>query len=416
MSDQATSAADRLPPLSRDGRRLVERLLQRREDLAARIVADVQREIVDYGSLGRLTVSADVLATSLLTITDLLESLLDDDPAGSRNAEVIRRSASRRVHQDVSLPALLHSYRIWGAKVWQAVLDEAGDDQVLREAALGLVSRILAYVDMVSITLAQVYQEESAGVYGARDVLRSDTLESLLLGKALSDRARVEIARLNLTSESKVAVVIARPTDIPPERVRPESLKVLEACRGKLAPEARVLLGIRDSDIICLVRVANPMDLDRLVAAAHEVAGLSPEWRVCVGRPHEGLEGIPRSFHEAQEAAIVAASRRPSSNAVLFSEIILDRILVHSEYAQDLLEEAMRPLLTYDAEHGADLVPTLRAYVANDLNMTRTAKDLVVNPNTVAYRIKRIGQLTGQDPTTATGIMTLALALRLLDG
>ncbi|MEH0554010.1 PucR family transcriptional regulator [Streptomyces sp. B21-101] len=416
MSDDVTSAVDRLQPVSPDGRRLVERLLRRREDLATLIVADVQREVVDYGRLGPLTLSADVLTTSLLTITDMLESLLDDDPAGSRNAEVIRRSASRRVHQDVSLPSLLHSYRIWGARLWQAVLDEAGDDPAMREAALGLVSRIFAYVDMVSITLAQVYLEESAGVYSARDVLRSDVLESLLLGRALSDRARVEIARLNLASDSKVAVVLVRLSDVAPEQVRPESLKVLQACRQNLAVEASVLLGIRDSDVICLVRLANAGELDRLITAAHEVAGQSVAWRVCVGRPHDGLEGIPRSFHEAQEAATVAASRRPRSRAVLFSEIILDRILVHSEYAQDLLEETMRPLLAYDAEHSADLIPTLRGYVSNDLNMTRTAKDLLVNPNTVAYRIKRIGQLTALDPTTATGIMTLALALRLMDG
>ncbi|RNM11713.1 PucR family transcriptional regulator [Nocardioides pocheonensis] len=416
MSDHGTPATSRLGPVTPEGRRLVERLIGRREELAASIVADVQRDIVDYGSLGPLTLSADILATSLLTITDLLESLLEDEPPGSQNAEVIRRSASRRVHQDVSLPSLLHSYRIWGAKVWDAVLEEAGDDPVMREAALGLVSRIFAYVDMVSITLAQVYQEESAGIHGARDVLRSDVLESLLLGRALSDRARVDIARLNLTSESKVAVVIVRLTAIPPDGARPESLRALQACREKLAAGAGVLLGIRDSDIICLVRVGNPMELDRLIGAAHDVAAQSPEWRVCVGRPHEGLDGIPRSFREAQEAASVAATRRPRGRAVLFSDIILDRILVHSEYAQDLLEEAMRPLLVYDEEHAADLVPTLRAYVSNDLNMTRTAKQLVVNPNTVAYRIKRIGQLTGQDPTSATGIMTLALALRLMDG
>jgi hypothetical protein len=416
MSDDATSAVDHLQPVSSNGRRLVERLLRRREELAALIVADVQREVADYSSLGPLTLSADVLATSVLTITEMLESLLSDDPVGSRNAEAIRRSASRRVHQDVTLPSLLHSYRIWGARVWQAVLDEAGDDPDMREAALGLVSRIFAYVDMVSINLAQVYQEESAGVYRARDVLRSDVLESLLLGRALSDGARGEIARLNLASDSEVAVVIVRLTDIPPERVRPESLKVLQACRETIGAEAKALLGIRDGDVICLVRVGNRMDLDRLIVAAHEVAGHSIEWRVCVGRPHKGLEGILHSFREAQEAATVAASRRPRRRAVLFSEIILDRILVRSEYAEALLEEAMRPLLDYDAVHSADLVATLRAYVSNDLNMTRTAKDLVVNPNTVAYRIKRIGQLTGQDPTTSSGIMTLALALRLMDG
>ncbi|MGJ9423597.1 PucR family transcriptional regulator [Aeromicrobium sp. CF3.5] len=398
-----------------DGRRLVERLLQRRHDLAKVIVTDVKHEVVDYASLGTLTMSGDVLETALLTVTDLLESLLAEDPGASRHFENIQRSGSRRVHQNVSLTSLLQSYRIWGARIWQAVLDEAGDDPIMRDAALGLVSRIFAYVDMVSITLAQVYAEESAGAYRGRDVLRSDLLESLLLGQILSDRARMEIARLNLASDSKIAVVVIKSSEVLPDRVRAESLSILRACRKNVTAQARVLFGVRDGDVICLVRISNAAELQSLAAAAQRVAEQGPSWRVSVGRPHGGLTGIERSFREAQEAADVASSLRPRSGAILFSEVILDRILVRSDYAEDLLDEALGPLLTYDREHRADLLLTLQSYVANDMNMTKTAKDLTVNPNTVAYRIKRIGQLTGQDPTTSNGIVNLAVALRLMN-
>lgn len=416
MSDGGPSGRLDVGSVGPDGRRLVERLLQKRHDLADDIVADVRRDIVDYGTLGSLTMSGDVLETALLTVTDLLESLLADDPDASRHLHNIERSASRRVHQGVSLTALLRSYRIWGARIWQAVLDEAGDDPVMREAALGLVSRIFSYVDRVSITLAQIYTEESSGARHARDVLRSDLLESLLLGQVLSERARVEIARLQLTSDNKVTVVVLKPDSIAPERLRAESMNILRLCREHVSEWAKVLFGIRDGDVVCLVRIADPAELERLHAAAHEVARLSPSWRVSVGRPHDGVAGIQRSFREAQEAAVVGASLRPQDGAVLFREVILDRIIARSEYAQDLLEEALVPLLSYDTEHRADLLTTLRAFVDNDMNMTRTAKSLYVNPNTVAYRIKRIGQLTGQDPTTSTGIVTLAVALRLLDG
>lgn len=402
--------------LSPDGRRLVERVARRKLELAESIVADVQREVTAYGSLGALTMSDDVLATALLTISDLIDSMLGTPSSGTDHAEVIRRSASRRVHQDVSLPSLLHSYRIWGSRVWRTVVEEAADDPLMQAAALEVAQRVFEYVDLVSITLAQVYLEEAAGAYRARDVLRSDILESLLLGRALSESARVEIARLKLASDDHVIAMVVRLSDVPPDKMRSESLTALRACREILAPDHAVLLGVRDSDVICLVRVTNPLDVDRVIEGAHQLATRGSHWRVCVGRPHSGLDGIPRSFHEAQEAAAVAASRRGRSRAVLFSEVILDRILVHSEYAQDLLEEAIQPLMAYDDKHSADLLTTLRAYVLHDFNMTRTAKELHVNPNTVAYRIKRIGQLTNQDATTSQGIVTLALALRLLDG
>ncbi len=402
-------------PIAGARRILVGRLLQRREGLAADIVHDVQSAVVDYGGLGELTISGDVQAAAIATLTDLLETLLDDKRS-NHDLEAVRRSAARRVHQEVSLPALLQSYRIWGAKLWQAVLDEAGADLVNREAALSLVSQIFDYVDHVSVAVAQVYLEEAAGAYRARDVLRSDVLESLLAGRALSDRAGIDIARLQLGADSKVAVILIRLNEVPPERVRAESLRVLQTCREVMMPVSSSLLGVRDSDVICLSRVTGSADVDRLAEAAHDVASRSADWRVCVGRPHEDVEGISRSFHEAQEAATVAASRRRRSRAVLFSEVMLDRILVHSAFGDALLDECMRPLLDYDKKHSSDLVDTLRAYVANDFNLTRTAHQLTVNPNTVSYRVKRIGQLTGQDPASSSGIVTLALALRLFDG
>lgn len=401
--------------LSAAARRLIELLSLRREELARSIVADVRNEVVDYSGLGRLTVSDDILQMSLLTISDLLDGLSAEHPTLRPNVEAIRRSASRRVHQEVSLPALLHSYRIWGAKIWQAVLDEAGEDQALRQGALELVTPIFGYVDLLSVTLAQVYVEESSGAFRGRDVLRSDVLESLLLNRALSGRARVELARLNLSAENEIAVVLVRLTDVTVENMRGESLAVLQACRELLTTEMKALLGVRDGDVLCLVRLATSMEADRLVRMSHELASRNPLWRVCVGRPHRGLEGIPRSFREAQDAATVAAAQSRQGRAVLFSEVILDRILIHSEYAEELLEETMRPLVAYDERHSADLVPTLRTYVSNDLNMTRTAKDLHVNPNTVAYRLKRIAMLTGYDPTHSNGMVTLALALRLFD-
>ncbi len=141
----------------------------------------VQREVVDYGGLADHTLTADVLTTAQVTLTHLFASLLNDAAELTDLTDVIRRSASRRVHQDVSLPSLLHSYRIWGACTWGAVLAEVDRDPSLAAAALELACRIFDYVDHLSVTVAQVYLEESAGAYQARDVVRSDILESLLL-------------------------------------------------------------------------------------------------------------------------------------------------------------------------------------------------------------------------------------------
>ncbi|MDP9365502.1 MAG: helix-turn-helix domain-containing protein [Chloroflexota bacterium] len=47
--------------------------------------------------------------------------------------------------------------------------------------------------------------------------------------------------------------------------------------------------------------------------------------------------------------------------------------------------------------------------------MTKAAARLSVNPNTVVYRLRRIRDLTGRDPSTVDDLLLFALGLRLLD-
>lgn len=394
---------------------LLRELSRKRHAIADDIVNVVSQGLLDYSNLHANTLDEDVREAALTTVSVLLESLLNRTPIQDE-LEAVRRSAARRVHQEVSLPSLLSSYRIWAKELWGTVLREAANDSRKRDAALDLVIEILDYVDRISVLVAQVYLEEAAGAYRARDVLRSDVLESLLIGRAISERARADLARLNLTEEAKVAVVLIRLNSTAPERIRAESLRVLHSFREAMSSAVGVLLGVRESDVLCLVRIEKASEFETVIRASHEIAKQHPAWRICLGRPHDGLAGIPRSFHEAQEASNVAVAQKRDGYAILFSEVMLDRILVHSEYGDELMDEFIRPLIEYDHRHSTQLVDTLRAYVGNDLNLAQTAKVLMVSPNTVSYRVKRIGELTNQDPSQTNGILTLALALRLLDG
>jgi DNA-binding PucR family transcriptional regulator len=60
-------------------------------------------------------------------------------------------------------------------------------------------------------------------------------------------------------------------------------------------------------------------------------------------------------------------------------------------------------------------VATLRAYVKCGFSPTRSAQQLIVHPNTVLYRLRRIRELTGRDPQEPDDLVLLALALKHLD-
>ena len=57
----------------------------------------------------------------------------------------------------------------------------------------------------------------------------------------------------------------------------------------------------------------------------------------------------------------------------------------------------MRPL----ADAGPALTETLDAYLDSGGAIEACARKLFVHPNTVRYRLKRIADFTGRDPTTA---------------
>jgi DNA-binding PucR family transcriptional regulator len=54
-----------------------------------------------------------------------------------------------------------------------------------------------------------------------------------------------------------------------------------------------------------------------------------------------------------------------------------------------------------------------RHYLDSDLDVAQTARILFVHPNTVRYRLKRIGELTGCDPQRFSGQVELLTIARL---
>ena len=80
---------------------------------------------------------------------------------------------------------------------------------------------------------------------------------------------------------------------------------------------------------------------------------------------------------------------------------------VHEFARQTLIELIYRPL----SDHPTDLLSTLWCYLDNARSLEATARELYVHPNTVRYRLKRIAEVIGWDPTTARASLVLQIAL-----
>jgi hypothetical protein len=85
---------------------------------------------------------------------------------------------------------------------------------------------------------------------------------------------------------------------------------------------------------------------------------------------------------------------------------------------QLLYDETVAPLVRYDGQYHTDLLTTLQAYLANNCNMNATAAAVLAHRHTIAYRLERIKQLSGLDPSDSEDRERFGLGLkaqRMLD-
>jgi DNA-binding PucR family transcriptional regulator len=75
----------------------------------------------------------------------------------------------------------------------------------------------------------------------------------------------------------------------------------------------------------------------------------------------------------------------------------------------ELLEHVYRPL----GNAGDVLLETVTAFLEAGGSLEATARALFVHPNTVRYRLRRVGELCGESPTTPRGGYVIHIALTL---
>jgi hypothetical protein len=395
-------------------RAVLEKVYARRHELADELVRQYRTVISEYRELPESVLVRDVAEVAVQNIENLVRIFEDTLTVPEDDHDWLRRSAARRVHQHISLPSLLRTFRLWGNHLWRTMAELAGDDEIGRRLAVESADAMMVYVDHVSSGVTQAYMRESRNLTTDAQAVGADVLETLLTGEPVSERARRQAAVLAMTLRERLLVVVIQ---IPP-RDDPftGTQAALRATRNRFGPVARTfLVGVRDTEVICIC-VLDPEDDGREVAnAADELVAAGRGWTVGVGRTTEGLAGVKRSYAEAREAADLGFSTQRSGRAVRFADVLLDQILRSTQHTDALLEETVRPLADYDERRQSELLATLRAYVATNFNLTKAAAHLSVNPNTVVYRLRRIHALTRRDPSVVDDLLLLALGLRLYD-
>ena len=103
----------------------------------------------------------------------------------------------------------------------------------------------------------------------------------------------------------------------------------------------------------------------------------------------------------------IEASAGDGVYRLLFRALISDPEEVRSFY-----EETVAAVVEHDRQYHSDLLATLEAYLANDCNMNATARAIFAHRHTVAYRLDRVRELSGLDPSSGDDRERLGLGIK----
>lgn len=139
-------------------------------------------------------------------------------------------------------------------------------------------------------------------------------------------------------------------------------------------------------------------------------------FRCGIGPPAEGLSGLRRSYARAVRTLELGETLDPKSRFCYWDDletVHLASLVANTAEARELYERLIQPLAEHDLLHDGGLVPTLEAINRSGGNQTLAARLLQVHRGTIKYRVDRMTELLGFDPTAPGLAARAALALAL---
>jgi PucR family transcriptional regulator, purine catabolism regulatory protein len=176
-----------------------------------------------------------------------------------------------------------------------------------------------------------------------------------------------------------------------------------------------------DSVIVLVPQPAESTDPDgeTLAARIREAVAesdLGITVSVSIGRLCIKPDDFKPAFVEAQRALDLMVRFGKREQVINYERLGVYRLLAQVEDRAGLDAFAGRmlaPLIDYDRARGAPLLKTLEVYLQRHGNLRQSARDLHIHLNTLHYRLRRIGEVTGVDLKDADARLDLLLALRV---
>ena len=382
---------------------VLDRMEADADAIARRMAAATRAEVADYGAVRDPAFAAEVLAHAREHVHAFVQCARSGRPPAGAELDFVRERGARRARELHTLETLLEAYLIGQRTTWETVVELAGDSPEGLRAARELTAVTFTYTHAINVALAAAYVRERQAVTSQAERARRDVIDHLLGGGADPEHLRRAEA-LGLRADAPHVVVVATAAE------GDDRLGLVEQALA-LDDPSRTFAVARNDEAIAVLPVyvrRGPADVRAAVGRAAERAGRTHDLRLRAGVSSvcDGLAEVARGYAEARQALRHAA---PGHAAAVEEIPLVDYLAGQAGDGAHRLVPAAAAAI--DPE-GA-LAATLRAYAECDMNVARAAERLVVHPNTVHYRLRRVAEATGSDPRRFGDLVELLLALRL---
>jgi PucR C-terminal helix-turn-helix domain/GGDEF-like domain len=179
------------------------------------------------------------------------------------------------------------------------------------------------------------------------------------------------------------------------------------------------ITSIREDEVV--IMVPEPAEASRLSSGClARMRDLFPETVITIGIGGACRDpaDIARSYGQARRTidAVVRLGRQ--GQVVAFEDLGIHRLLLQVPDLGELrvfAAEILGKLGGQERQRGTELLTTLACYFRENSSPQRTARSLHVHPNTVAYRIRRIQEITGLQLGSYRDRLMAQVALEIID-
>ena len=321
--------------------------------------------------------------------------------------------AERHAEDGIPLPFLFTALHAGIRKLWEIVLESASEGDSETIAALGMY--LADFTGTISVLMTEVYQDSDFALRATARHQLSALCAGLIDGEPGSDVLAKQVG-IKLSDHYDVLVIRV---DADEPRTTHETLAARRRLRlanqvfyGRGAGEILNTFDGHTGAILLPSPIVEPRDdaaMDAHLRAL--VDALSDRLDVAIYaayHPGATLGTIPAAVSEADEITRLARQLNREPGIYQLADVLFEYQSTRPGPARDLLARHIAPLRDHPG-----LLQALQAHLRHGADRKAAAAELFIHPNTLTYRLRRVQDITGADPTDPHQSRLLAAAMTI---